>query len=88
MYGMVLQSMAAYLQKTYGESTYRAILEHANIPYAFFNAHQVYPDKYIIGLMDSASIVLNEGKSPAEYLQVYGRMFVQVVSQNGFFCSL
>ncbi|OQV22558.1 Soluble guanylate cyclase 88E [Hypsibius exemplaris] len=77
MYGMVLQSMTAYLQKQYGETAYLAILEHAGIPHTFFNTHQVYPDKYITALINSASIVLHEGKSPADYLEIYGRMFVQ-----------
>ena len=75
---MIIQSMTAFLQKEYGETVYFAILEHAGIPHCFFNTHQVYPDKYIIALIKSASVVLDNGKSPEDFLEIFGHMFVQV----------
>ncbi|XP_055357917.1 soluble guanylate cyclase 88E-like [Paramacrobiotus metropolitanus] len=76
MYGMVIQSMAAYLQQTYGDLLYQEVIECAGIPVTVFNTHEVYPDKYVKALVQTAARVLEEDKEPAFYLEIFGRMFV------------
>ncbi|XP_055345251.1 soluble guanylate cyclase 88E-like [Paramacrobiotus metropolitanus] len=76
MYGMVIQSMAACLQQTYGDVLYQTIIECAGIPVTSFNTHEVYPDKYVWALVQTATEVLEENKEPEYYLEIFGRMFV------------
>ncbi|XP_055345205.1 soluble guanylate cyclase 88E-like [Paramacrobiotus metropolitanus] len=76
MYDMVIQSMAACLQQTYGDVLYQRIIECAGIPVTAFNTHEVYPDKYVRALVQTAAEVLEEKKEPEYYLEIFGRMFV------------
>lgn len=80
---MVLQSMAAYLYETYGESLYKIILGNAEIPVTVFNTHDNYPDKYVKALTQSTAEVLSEGKDSGHYLEIFGRQFVKVSFGQG-----
>lgn len=78
MYGMVLQSMAAFLQENYGDAMYKAILKNAGISVMVFNTHEVYPDKYVNALAESAKQLLHEDVELSHYMELFGRKFVQV----------
>lgn len=78
MYGMVLQSMVAYLQENYGDEMYRAILEAAGIPVTVFNTHEVYPDRYVKALGETAALLLGEHQDASYYIECFGRKFVKV----------
>ncbi|XP_056638922.1 soluble guanylate cyclase 89Da-like [Diorhabda sublineata] len=80
MYGMLLESVAHFIQIEYGEDVWTAIKKAANCEYQVFNTHQVYPDNLMSNLAVGAATVL--GASQDSFMHFFGRCFVR------FFCHL
>ncbi|XP_057656009.1 soluble guanylate cyclase 89Da-like [Diorhabda carinulata] len=80
MYGMLLESVAHFIQIEYGEDVWTAIKKAANCEYQVFNTHQVYPDNLMSNLAVGAATVL--GASHDSFMHFFGRCFVR------FFCHL
>ena len=78
MYGFLLQSVSTYLQQRLGEKAYEEVLKIAGINVKVFNTHDNYPDAYIPALARAASDVARDGSTTEDFLEMFGRMFVQV----------
>ncbi|XP_055342720.1 soluble guanylate cyclase 88E-like [Paramacrobiotus metropolitanus] len=83
MYGLLLQSIAAYLQETYGEIIFKKIIHKAGIPVTIFNTHDIYPDAYMEQLTEGAAAVIGDWQSAKDYLELFGQLFVQYCHTYG-----
>ncbi|XP_072375287.1 soluble guanylate cyclase 89Da-like [Diabrotica undecimpunctata] len=82
MYGMLLESVAHFIQLEYGEDVWTEIRKAAKCDYQVFNTHQVYPDNLISNLAVAAATVL--GASYDSFMNFYGRCFVRFFTHLGY----
>ena len=48
MYGLILEGMADYIRREYGEEKWKMVRQKANINEETFSTHQMYNDKVIV----------------------------------------
>lgn len=80
MYGLVIESIVAFLRKTYGDDKWQEIRRLGKIEQHSFSTHLIYPETTIPRLVETAAIVL--GISKDDLLTNFGNFFVIFVSEK------
>ncbi|GAU97857.1 hypothetical protein RvY_09085-2 [Ramazzottius varieornatus] len=82
MYGLVIESIVAYLKAYYGDEKWMEIRKRARIDQHAFSTHLIYAETTIPRIVESASEILLIPKD--ELLIQFGKFFVTFVSQYGY----
>lgn len=82
MYGLLLEAIATFIRKTYGEDAWSAIRQEAKLEtIVTFGIHETYSENFLPRIVDVASGQLNVSKD--ELLARFGASFVDFVEQYG-----
>ncbi|OQV12249.1 putative Soluble guanylate cyclase 88E [Hypsibius exemplaris] len=82
MYGLVIESIVAYIRKTYGDDKWMEIRKHGKVEQHSFSTHLIYPETTIPRLVETAAQLC--GVTREDLLTDFGRFFVTFVSQYGY----
>ncbi|KAL1110601.1 hypothetical protein AAG570_008129 [Ranatra chinensis] len=82
MYGLLLENLAGYIKKKYGEDKWEEIRRRAGVEQPSFSVHQVYSECLIPKLATNAMQVL--GITEREFFEQMGVHFVGFVGQYGY----
>lgn len=82
MYGLLLESITAYIKAKYGEEAWEEIRKEAEVEYHTFVTHRRYSEEFIFDIAQAAQMVTS---TPVEELmQAFGVEFVSFVGQYGY----
>jgi len=59
MYGLILENISQYISKAYGPHKWDEVRKLAKINDSTFSIHSVYPDYYVINIVNIACQVSN-----------------------------
>ncbi|GAU97738.1 hypothetical protein RvY_08983-1 [Ramazzottius varieornatus] len=82
MYGLLLEAIADFIRKSYGEEAWNNILVDSNIGITTFGIHDVYSEAYIPKIVDVACSSLGVTKN--ELLMRFGASFVDFIHEYGY----
>ena len=83
MYGLLLEAVADFIRKTYGEEAWTEIQRGSKIDHITnFGIHDIYSENLIPRIVDVSSKHLNVSKD--ELLGRFGEVFVNYVETYGY----
>lgn len=82
MYGLLLESLRAYIVDVYGEETWLSVAAGLELSLPSFDTHEVYPDALIPRLANAAAAQL---ETPVEKIvEEVGRYFFLTLEHYGY----
>jgi guanylate cyclase len=54
MYGLILENVCQYIKKTYGSQKWDEVRKLAEINDSTFSTHSIYPDYYMINIINKS----------------------------------
>jgi len=82
MYGMLLESIHQLVYQEYGEERWNEVLVQAGLRNTVFATHTIYEDSLMTSLANACAHVIGL-HSGQDYLEQFGRFFVDYFSQFG-----